>query len=249
MESLSEREYRTNTNMPDTSEACYGFEEGAWVFDDKVAENWQNEMDGHIPSYWHVIKLSAEIVERIHGKSARILSFWTATGNQFIPYLERGWDPKNFFGMNYSEPLDLSFRERYPHSQSRQVDIEDRPYNLTIDAPFDVVQMHWSLHFEPLEKRTQVLQQIYDSLNTGGTLLLSDKTAQPAIVESLYHNFKKSQGVSDEEIAAKKKAIVGVLDSLPSHWYENALKDTGFVDICVVHANLGFVTWVARKPE
>lgn len=230
------------------TEVCYGFEEGTWVFDDKVVKNWQNEMDGHIPGYWDVINLSADIVERIHGKSARILNYWAATGNQFIPYQDKGWDPENFMGMNYSEAHDQNFRERFPDCPNRQISIEKRPYNPLTDAPFDVVQMHWSLHFEPLDKRGEVLQQIYDSLNEGGTLLLTDKTKQSEVVEGLYHDFKRAQGVSDEEIDAKKKAIIGVLEPLPSHWYEDVLKKTGFVDICVVHAQLGFVTWLARKP-
>lgn len=188
--------------MLDSSKACYGFQEGEWVFDNSVVNNWLGEMEGHIPSYWHVINLSAEIVGRLHDKSARILSFWAATGNQFLSYLERGWKPENLFGLNYSKPLDDSFRAKFPDSQSRQVDIEERPYNPTIDAPFDVVQMHWSLHFEPLDKRTQLLQQIHDALNPGGTLLLTDKTLQSAVVESMYHDFKRSKGVSEEYIEA-----------------------------------------------
>lgn len=238
----------SNANNSHENEICYGFEEGSWVFDEKVVKNWQNEMDGHIPGYWDVINLSADIVEHIHGQSARILSYWTATGNQFLPYKAKGWEPVNFVGMNYSEAHHKSFNERFPECPSRLSDIQARPYNPLVDSPFDVVQMHWSLHFEPLDKRFEVLKHIYDSLNAGGTLLLTDKTKQPEVVERLYHDFKRKQGVSDEEIAAKKKAIIGVLDPLPSHWYEDTLKQIGFVDICIVHAQLGFVTWLARKP-
>ncbi len=235
--------------MTGSSAASYGFGEGQWVFDKNVASNWDNEMYGHIPSYHHVINLSVDLISRLHGKSARILIYWAATGNQIEAYLERGWNPKNIFGMNYSQPLNFYLRRRFPTCPNRLVHVACRPYKPAIDAPFDVVQMHWSLHFEPLNKRAEVLKCIFDTLTPGGTLLLSEKTEQPDVVEKMYHDYKRSKGVNNEEIRAKKNAIRNVLRTLPSHWYECSLKMTGFVDVCIIHSNLGFVTWTARKPE
>ena len=43
--------------------------------------------------------------------------------------------------------------------------------------------------------------------------------------------------------------LPGVLVPFPTSWYEEALSGVGFVEIAIVHATCGFVTWMARKPH
>ena len=89
------------------SASDYGFKQsGSWTFHDKnVADNFDNEVHGHVAGYGVVIRLCAELSLRIHGPQKRVLSYWCGIGNQFEQYLKRGWSPEMIEGMNYSAPL------------------------------------------------------------------------------------------------------------------------------------------------
>ena len=80
---ISHREDSTTT--VGTNSSAYGFkEDGAWTFHSQnVADNFDNEMHGHIAGYGAVIRLCAELSLRIHGPEKRILSYWCGIGNQF----------------------------------------------------------------------------------------------------------------------------------------------------------------------
>ena len=64
----------------------------------------------------------------------------------------------------------------------------------------------------------------------------------------MYHDYKRCQGITEDVIEQKKGAIVGVLEAMPAKWYFGLLEQAGFVDIEILHSNVGFVTWMARKP-
>jgi tRNA (cmo5U34)-methyltransferase len=81
----------------------------------------------------------------------------------------------------------------------------------------------------------------------GGTLVLTEKIAQSAPMERLYHDFKRRQGMSDEQISHKKAQIVGVLVPFPLIWYFTVLQDIGFAEVQVLHAEYNFVTLMAVK--
>lgn len=231
----------------------YGFKVGQWEFNSKVTANWEFEMCGHIPDRDMVLDLCADIVSRSFSTSAKILVYWAAQGASFKRYMERGWEISKLKGINYSKPLHDALLTAFPGVTSILVDVKDRPANpcaplLGGRCAFEVVHMPWSLHFEAVEDRLRVLQHIFAALLPGGILLLSEKTRQPGMIEEMYHKWKRDQGVPEYVIAAKKQAIVGVLETLPSKWYEDALVQAGFVEVVVVHSKLGFVTWMARKP-
>jgi SAM-dependent methyltransferase len=237
----------------------YGFKQAEWKFDGNVAGNWNNELNGHIPAYRGVISMIAEITLRLFGTDARVLSMWCSNGNQFAEYVRRGWSTEKLFGMNYSLPLNELCKERFPNihvfigdeslRQKNPPQIGFDPMDATaLGGKFDTIQWVWAMHFEPIETREYGIQRCFDALKPGGLFCLAEKTRQPLVLEGLYHDFKRAQGVEEHVIQAKKKAIKGVLDTQTSIWYESALQKAGFVDIAVIHAQVGFVTWMARKP-
>ena len=233
----------------------YGFKKsGSWTFHDKnVADNFDNEMHGHIAGYGAVIRLCSEVALRTHGPRSRVLSYWCGIGNQFEQYLKRGWSPDLLEGMNYSVPLRDRCVERFPdikcHLGNDKVGVWN-PLDGGGPEYYDVIQMLWALHFEgACEKRRALLQKCFAAMRPGGTMFLADKTRQPAVLEGLYHDYKRWQGVPEDVIQVKKKAIIGVLVPMPTAWYEEALASVGFVEIAIVHATCGFVTWMARKPH
>jgi SAM-dependent methyltransferase len=237
----------------------YAFKQGAWKFDGNVADNWNGELDCNIPSYRGVISMIAEITLRLFGTNARVFSYWCSSGNQFEEYVRRGWSTKDLVGLNYSLPLNELCKERFPdiHVFIGDESLRDQsppqvgfdPMEATTQGgKFDTIQWVWAMHFEPVEVRAYGIKRCFEALKPGGLFCVAEKTRQPLVVEGLYHDFKRAQGLEEHIIQAKKKAIRGVLNTETPMFYEKAMEEAGFVDISVIHAQVGFVTWMARKP-
>src|SRR6185437_6578227 len=115
----------------------------------------------------------------------------------------------------------------------------------TQHAPFDMVLANWTLHFIP--ERGAYIKDIKNSLNDSGIFILTDKMSSSKFVHDQYHDFKRSMGVSEEEIARKEASIKGVLETRPLEWYFDTLEKTGFRDIEVIDAPYCFATLLAFK--
>jgi hypothetical protein len=91
------------------------------------------------------------------------------------------------------------------------------------------------------------LTDIYDSLSNDGYLILTDKLQQSEIVKREYYDFKRKNGVTEEYIQQKEKDLVGIMHSVSLGWYANKLNMVGFKSVEVIHAELGFTTFLCEK--
>jgi len=99
--------------------------------------------------------------------------------------------------------------------------------------PMSVCVMNFTLQFIAREKRLALLQKISKAMVPGGVLILSEKLCfdddqHNALMVELHHNFKRSNGYSDMEIAQKRDSIENVLipESLTAH--KERLQKAGF---------------------
>ncbi len=111
-------------------------------------------------------------------------------------------------------------------------------------GPFDFVIANWVLHF--IKDREQYLESIKNTLSHHGVLILTEKISGSALANELYYDFKRSNGVTEEEIEEKKQRLEGVLTTYPIKWYLEKLDQLGFKQIDVINANTVFVTFLAR---
>ena len=115
-----------------------------------------------------------------------------------------------------------------------------------------VVVMNFTLQFIPLEDRQTILAKIYNGLNEGGCLILSEKIYFPDEDENatqieLHHAFKKSNGYSDLEIAQKRSALEKVLIPETKETHLNRLKETGFKHVFCFFQCFNFASFIAIK--
>lgn len=87
-----------------------------------------------------------------------------------------------------------------------------------------MVVLNFVLQFLKPETRVDVLTQIYNGLNKGGVLILSEKfkNDDPFLEEEIYemhHDFKRNNGYSDLEVQRKRNALENVMitDSMATH--------------------------------
>lgn len=119
-------------------------------------------------------------------------------------------------------------------------------------ARASVVVLNFTLQFIAPAERTAILKQIYDGLLPGGVLILSEKVAftdsphQDLMIE-LHHNFKRTNGYSELEIAQKRTALENVLipETLEAH--RKRLKAAGFASSDVWFQCFNFASLIAIK--
>jgi len=191
----------------------------------------------HIPNYEAVVQKCVDIATaRFVDKAApKIIDVGCATGYTLERFIDSGFS--QVYGVDNSQAmLDHSrIKERLLLSDTLP----------TEPAPYDLVLANWTLHF--IEERERYLADIYDSLVGGGLLILTEKMDMGPLVYAQYLDFKRTQGVSEEEIVRKEAAIQGVLTTRPLKWYLETLDRLGFRNINTLDATHGFVSLVAHK--
>jgi tRNA (cmo5U34)-methyltransferase len=115
-----------------------------------------------------------------------------------------------------------------------------------------VMTLNFTLQFVPKERRLNLLKRIYDALQPGGCLILSEKIRfeddqSSGINEQLHAQFKKANGYSDLEISQKRSAIEKVLlpDSYEQH--KNRLQQAGFNHVQQWYQCFNFISMLAIK--
>ena len=109
-----------------------------------------------------------------------------------------------------------------------------------------------TLQFTPIEYRQKIIQSIYDSLETGGALILVEKVlgCNYSIDEMLvdeYYKIKAENAYTQEQIIAKRTSLEGVLVPITAAWNEDMLKSAGFKSVDCFWRYLNFAGWIAVK--
>jgi len=113
-----------------------------------------------------------------------------------------------------------------------------------------VVIMNFTLQFIPINERLKLLKQIRSSMVPGGLLILSEKLTMPdaemnQLMVELHHDFKRSQGYSDLEIAQKRDTIDNVLIPETAEAHRTRLAEAGFSRSSIWFQCLNFASFIA----
>ena len=115
-----------------------------------------------------------------------------------------------------------------------------------------MVVLNFTLQFIEPEARQSLIEKIYQCLQPGGILVLSEKLKASddvcnELLIDLHHNFKRENGYSELEIAQKRTAIENVMrpDSLETHL--SRLKNSGFNHVNQWFQCFNFMSLVAIK--
>jgi tRNA (cmo5U34)-methyltransferase len=209
----------------------------SWSFDQRVAGIFADHARQHIPDYDRVLDLAVDLCEQKLGKDSPILEIGCAVGETVTRLYHRGF--KNIHAVDNSQAM----LDRCPRDWATYYCSDSFP--AVDDVRFDAVLCNWTMHF--IENKSPYLSAIYDHLNPGGFLFLSEKTANSGLALEQYHLYKSRHGVSDQEIQAKAASLQGVMFPETIEWHLQTLRSLGFREVAVANANWCFTTFVAVK--
>lgn len=112
--------------------------------------------------------------------------------------------------------------------------------------------LNFTLQFLQPDTRVELLTTIYNGLNEGGALVLSEKitftdTEQREVNIQLHEAFKKANGYTELEISQKRSALENTLipDTIEKHC--KRLSDIGFSQVTVWFQCFNFISILAVK--
>ena len=101
-------------------------------------------------------------------------------------------------------------------------------------------------------ERPKLLKKIFTSLHTRGAFILFEKIRGnderfQDILNSLYYDFKETNGISPKNILNKTKAIRGVMEPYSDTSNINILTQSGFKNIQTIFQYLNFKGYLCIK--
>ncbi len=207
-----------------------------------------------VPFYGEVQKIIAGLAADHFSEGTRIYDLGCSTGTTMVNLCRRIETPGlKIIGVDSSEPviekaknkislLSLEERTELVCSDIMDVDLSNA----------SVVIMNYTLQFIPPEKRPLLIKKIFDALTPGGILLLSEKVLEnnPGVSDEFigkYHDFKRSMGYSELEIAKKREALDKVLIPFTVDREFDLLKSAGFGKVSIFFKWFNLASFLAVK--
>jgi tRNA (cmo5U34)-methyltransferase len=226
-----------------------------FVFNERVAEVFDDMLDRSIPFYRQVIDAQAQLLNGYLGPEDRVYDLGCSTGTSLLEF-SRLLEHKGlqFIGIDNSAPMLDKARlksELYSKQKSISFSLEDIT---AFDHPgAGGIVLNYTLQFIRPLQRESFLQRLFHNLRPGGIILISEKVINQdrrlnREYIDMYHRFKKARGYSELEIAKKREALENVLIPFSIEENKTMLKNSGFMSVETYFQWFNFVSFIAIKP-
>tara|TARA_R110002072_G_scaffold534_7_gene4207 strand:- start:102969 stop:103697 length:729 start_codon:yes stop_codon:yes gene_type:complete len=223
-------------------------------FDKNVANAFDDMVSRSVPFYKEIHQLILDMCDRYY-QSGNIYDLGCSTATT-ICLIEENFRNKNktaqYIGVDNSAPMLEKAKEKIKKHEIKNAklllnNIED----IEIQNA-DVVILNYTLQFLPISKREEVLKNIYEGLNPGGVLILSEKLSSTKpyfeeLITDLYYDFKRRNGYSELEIYQKREALENVLIPLSPKQQVEMLKSSGFEKTDMIFRWYNFASYLGIK--
>lgn len=223
-------------------------------FNDSVVDVFPDMIQRSVPGYSTVVRMTGVLAEQYAQSESCIYDIGCSLGES-IRSAERALGDNGslqrncrLIGIDNSAAMIRRAREQVePESSIEWIEADALEVSF---APSSVVILNFTLQFIPVEQRLQLLKSIRSAMMPGGLLILSEKltmvdAAMDTLMIDLHHDFKRSQGYSDLEIAQKRDAIENVLIPETAHAHYKRLEEAGFSRSSIWFQCLNFASFIA----
>lgn len=223
-------------------------------FDEQVARVFPDMINRSVPGYGLMLEMIGVITARYAQPGSRLYDLGCSLGASTLAMRQALPDAQyHLIGVDNSAAMIDRCREilaRDSHPAPVELRCEDVQSSELRDA--SVVTLNFTLQFIPLEQRVALLERIATALRPGGALILSEKLASSAPEEDrclidLHHDFKRSRGYSDLEIAQKRAALEEVLRPEAFESHRERLHRAGFSAVYLWFQCFNFASILALK--
>lgn len=223
-------------------------------FDDRVASVFGDMISRSVPGYGMMLDMIGVISRETVKPGTQCYDLGCSLGAGILSMRHNLPDDScHIIGIDNSEAM-VSRCQAIIEQDDASAPVEIRCEDI-LDSHIEnasLVVMNLTLQFIDPAQREPLLERIYQGLNPGGILVLSEKTNLPNAHEQetltdFYYGFKRQQGYSDMEIAQKRDALDNVLipDTLGTH--RTRLHQAGFSHVTPWFQCFNFMSLLAHK--
>ncbi len=209
-----------------------------FVFDEKVAEVFEDMLNRSIPLYAEQQKMIGDIARRFWVPGTGVVDLGSSLGTTLINIANSLPDAESLTGYDNAQPMikravaNVSAANLSDRISFRTADLNGEPDDFSIGNT-SVITLCWTLQFVRPLKRDRLIRKLYESLVDGGILIITDKiltndSNMNRFFIDFYYDYKRRNGYSEEEINRKREALENVL--IPYRFDENfeLFKRNGF---------------------
>ncbi len=223
-----------------------------FVFDAQVAKVFDDMVRRSVPGYQSMIEMIGLIAKTYGQDNTNYYDLGTSTGA-----ISMALGLNNIHQNNRIIAVDNSVAM----AQKCKTNLTGKITNFEVicadimDICFEnasIVVLNLSLQFIQVKHRQTLINAIYQGLNTGGVLLLTEKIhfnnpLKQQQITKLHLDFKRANGYSELEIATKRQAIENVLITDDKKTHFERFNKAGFSSSTCHFQCLNFASFLAVK--
>ena len=221
-------------------------------FDQDVVKVFDDMVRRSVPGYDSMIQMIG-LIARMYGQdNTNYYDLGSSTGAITLSIALNNKSKNNqFFAIDNSKEM-VEQCEKNLHNKVDNLQAICDDINQVQIKSASIVVLNLTLQFIDVNLRSNLIKKIYDGLESGGILIISEKihfddpVTQNKITK-LHMDFKKENGYSELEIANKRQAIENVLITETKEQHLNRLRDCGFVETSCFFQCLNFVSFLSVK--
>jgi len=223
--------------------------EGKWQFNHSVAAVFDDMLARSIPDYIGMRRIVTELALWFAKSGTAIVDLGCSRGAALKPIIEALGDDCSYLGVEISDSMRAAARKEIPQAEILPLDLREAYPNIPASVTLSVL----TLQFVPIEYRQRILSDAFRNTTSGGAFILVEKIlGSDAFTDKLlvdtYLSRKGENGYTQEQIAAKRRSLEGVLVPVTAEWNEDFLRAAGFGHVECVWRHLNFAAWIATKP-
>ena len=228
---------------------------GDFTFDEQVAEVFPDMISRSVPGYSNIITAIGMLASRFVTPNSNVYDLGCSRGAATLSIRRNVENVKGvkIIGVDNSTPMVERARQ-YLNAYHSDVTVEILEADIRkIDIQnASMVVLNFTLQFLPPEDRVALLTKIYQGLNKGGVLVLSEKfrfeeKEMDNLLIDLHHQFKRANGYSELEVSQKRTALENVMRTDSIELHKKRLKDVGFAQVELWFQCFNFGSMIAIK--
>ena len=223
----------------------------AFEFDESVADVFHDMISRSVPGYPLLLRLTGLFADIFIQPNSRVYDLGCSLGEATkIIASQSAHSRPEIIAIDNSTAMIEKCRQNNLAEHNIEWRCEDVRNTQIQNA--SMVVLNLTLQFLQPDHRGELLASIYQGLNSGGILFMSEKVVFEQESENdrmvqLYQAFKKSMGYSDLEISQKRTALENVLIPDSDQQHLKRLQQAGFSEIYQCFRCFNFCAYLAIK--
>ena len=203
-------------------------------FDERVACVFPDMINRSVPGYASIVAMTGILAAEFYQAGSYCYDLGCSLGASSLSMAKAINDPSvSIIAVDNSPAMLNMADELLPPEIKQKISFVCADINDINICNASIVVMNFTLQFIAPQKRAQLLSKIYQGMQPGGILILSEKLnyqneqEQQLLIE-MHHFFKKANGYTDMEISQKRQALENVLLPETLEQHKSRLQKAGF---------------------